>query len=152
MPKESLADQVRVLVKTSAAEETIVLKPEVTEHEFQNLTPDTDYEFRVRAENVAGSSRDVIAHCRINASCPAPGFLNCSCIGTAHVDLEWVKPSKIGNEVTKDAYQIHTEAIQKYVATLKVVEQYPDEEKDGGSADGEHSASFYAMLRLQARF
>lgn len=40
-------------------QDTIVLKPEVTEHEFQDLTPDTEYEFRVRAENVAGSGRDV---------------------------------------------------------------------------------------------
>ena len=182
--QESLADQVRVLVKTASSEETIVLKPEVTEHEFHDLIPaagapllgfggytwftywgnevvpyvkhrnmenawtcmkiiehsefpclgyhriiardfhtyvnyclfaagerflrlsfmfgkvrdagspvfrlqpigqqfgpwntkDTDYEFRVRAENVAGSSRDVISHCRINASCPAPQHLTC---------------------------------------------------------------------------
>ena len=50
-------------------------------------------------------------------------------IGTAHVDLEWIKPSKIGNEATKDAWQIHTEVIQKYVATLRVVEQHPEHEK-----------------------
>lgn len=34
--------------------------------------------------------------------------VTCAYIGTAHVDLEWVKPSKIGNEVTKDAFQIKT--------------------------------------------
>ena len=45
------------------------------------------------------------------------------------MDLEWIKPSKIGNEATKDAYQIHTEVIQKYVATLRVVEQQPEQEK-----------------------
>lgn len=39
--QESLADQVRVLVKTASSEETIVLKPEVTEHEFHDLTPAT---------------------------------------------------------------------------------------------------------------
>jgi len=37
--QESLADQVRVLVKTASSEETIVLKPEVTEHEFHDLIP-----------------------------------------------------------------------------------------------------------------
>eukprot|EP00438_Fugacium_kawagutii_P017861 Skav216081 [mRNA] locus=scaffold2042:20902:28965:+ [translate_table: standard] len=95
----------------------------------QPMAEDTDYEFRVRAENVAGSSRDVISHCRINASCPAPANLTCAYIGTAHVDLEWIKPSKIGNEATKDAYQIRTEAIQKYVATLRVVEQNMDGDK-----------------------
>ena len=94
------------------------------------IPKDTDYEFRVRAENVAGSSRDVISHCRINASCPAPQHLDCAYIGTAHVDLEWIRPSKIGNEVTKDAYQIHTESIQKYVATLRVVEQHPEDRQD----------------------
>lgn len=102
------------------------------------IPKDTDYEFRVRAENVAGSSRDVISHCRINASCPAPQHLNCAYIGTAHVDLEWIRPSKIGNEVTKDAYQIRTESIQQYVATLRVVEQHP-EDKQGKASDREDS-------------
>ena len=142
LPKESLADQVRVLVKTASSEETIVLKPEVTEHEFHDLTPDTDYEFRVRAENVAGSSRDVISHCRINASCPAPQHLNCAYIGTAHVDLEWIRPSKIGNEVTKDAYQIRTESIQQYVATLRVVEQHPEDKQEKASDREDSEASF----------
>ena len=41
LQQESLADQVRVLVKTASSEETIVLKPEVTEHEFHDLTPAT---------------------------------------------------------------------------------------------------------------
>lgn len=133
LPKEAQADHVRVLVKTSTSEETVVLKPEVTEHELQDLIPDTEYEFRVRAENVAGSSRDCVAHCRINAYCPAPAGLTCASIGTAQVELEWSRPGKIGNEATKDAYQIHTEQIQRYIATLRVVDSTGDDGNEEGS-------------------
>ncbi|CAJ1395151.1 unnamed protein product [Effrenium voratum] len=133
LPKESQPDNLRVLLKTSNMEDTIVLKPEVTEHEFQDLTPDTEYEFRVRAENVAGSGRDVVAHCRINASCPAPHQLIAASIGTAQVELEFTRPSKIGNEATKDAFQIKAEAIQKYVATLRVVDEVQVETRPEGS-------------------
>ena len=47
--QESLADQVRVLVKTASSEETIVLKPEVTEHEFHDLIPAAGAGFSCRA-------------------------------------------------------------------------------------------------------
>ncbi|CAE7357666.1 unnamed protein product [Symbiodinium sp. CCMP2456] len=133
LPKEAQADHVRVLVKTSTSEETVVLKPEVTEHELQDLIPDTEYEFRVRAENVAGSSRDCVAHCRINAYCPAPAGLTCASIGTAQVELEWSRPGKIGNEATKDAFQIHTEQIQRYIATLRVVDTTGEDGNEEGS-------------------
>lgn len=52
-----------------------------------------------------------------------------------------MKPSKIGNEVTKDAFQIKTEAIQKYVASLKVVEQHPDEQEREEKEDSDCDAS-----------
>ena len=72
-------------------------------------------------------------------------------IGTAHVDLEWIKPSKIGNEVTKDSYQIKTEAIQKYVATLRVVEQQPepdrDTEKEGSDSNRQCFIGFQDISR-----
>ncbi|CAE7531890.1 unnamed protein product, partial [Symbiodinium necroappetens] len=140
LPKEAQADHVRVLVKTSTSEETVVLKPEVTEHELQDLIPDTEYEFRVRAENVAGSSRDCVAHCRINAYCPAPAGLTCASIGTAQVELEWSRPGKIGNEATKDAFQIHTEQIQRYIATLRVVDTTGEDGNEEGS-DGSSPGS-----------
>jgi len=120
-------------VKTASKEYTLSLPADSTEYEIQDLSPETEYEFRLRLENTSGCGRDATAVCRTNAICPAPGSLACSNLGTAQVELKWLRPTRLGNETTKDAYQVSPEAIECYQATLGVEDDDKDQASEKGS-------------------
>eukprot|EP00930_Biecheleria_cincta_P029313 TRINITY_DN20403_c0_g1_i2.p1 TRINITY_DN20403_c0_g1~~TRINITY_DN20403_c0_g1_i2.p1 ORF type:complete len:2461 (-),score=358.89 TRINITY_DN20403_c0_g1_i2:579-7961(-) len=131
LPKESEPELLRLIIKSPSYEETKTLEPDVTELELCHMEVDTEYEFRARYENAAGSSADAVAVCRTNALCPAPTGLTCDAVATAHVQLRWSKPTFIGNEKTKDAYQVKPEKIQSYTCMLKIVSEDTAADENG---------------------
>lgn len=131
----SRADCIRLCMRIAhtTIEKHFTLDPDISEYDFEDLAPDTEYEFRIRLENNAGAGRDVSAVCRTNALCPPTQSLVCEKSSTAHVELRWAKPKTLGNEATKDAYQAQPEAIRYYEATLRV-----HDEKDDSPASTAH--------------
>lgn len=145
LPKESEPELIRINIKSSHHEETKVLKPDETEIELLDMEVDTEYEFRARYENSAGSSPDAVATCRTNTLCPAAVGLAVEDVSTAQVQLRWSKPSLVGNEKTKDAYQVKPEKIRSYTCLLKVVSEDHHEEKE--SRDRNKSSRRTNMLQ-----
>jgi stress response protein SCP2 len=103
-------------------ESIMVFDHEIGEFTLPDLVPDTEYEFHVRLENVAGVGREAYAICRTNAICGGVSNLICAVRRTHEVELRWHAPKELGNDKTRDRYQQQREAIASYQAKLKVEE------------------------------
>eukprot|EP00928_Gymnodinium_smaydae_P042646 TRINITY_DN28687_c0_g4_i2.p1 TRINITY_DN28687_c0_g4~~TRINITY_DN28687_c0_g4_i2.p1 ORF type:complete len:1960 (-),score=560.78 TRINITY_DN28687_c0_g4_i2:54-5786(-) len=123
-------ERVRLNMRHEGKQRSWCLDPDATEWEVPDLQPDTEYEFQARLENLAGAGREVALSCRTNALCAAPAQVACEEVGTMYVSLRFASPKTIGNEATKDRFQIAREKITCFEATLKVEDD--DQHAAGG--------------------
>jgi len=116
-------------LRNDTIERTVNLDDNSKEYEIQDLSPDTDYEVKVRQENRVGHGREASSKFRTNACCSAPSSLSCAFASTMHVELRWLRPKQIGNETTRDQHQQRREAIERFETLLHVEELRTDMEE-----------------------
>ncbi|CAE8609649.1 unnamed protein product [Polarella glacialis] len=111
---------VKLSVKTATSEECLMIKAESAEYEMDDLTPDTEYDFHLRPENEVGAGREASCSCRTNSRCSVPQQVSRASASTTQVHICWRAPEVLGNEHTKDRFQLNAESTIRYEAKLKV--------------------------------
>eukprot|EP00929_Paragymnodinium_shiwhaense_P096501 TRINITY_DN58107_c0_g3_i1.p1 TRINITY_DN58107_c0_g3~~TRINITY_DN58107_c0_g3_i1.p1 ORF type:complete len:2786 (-),score=679.57 TRINITY_DN58107_c0_g3_i1:252-8609(-) len=117
---KTAAECIRINMRSDKSERTFSLEPSTSELDVQDLSPDTEYEFRARMENRAGIGREVCVACRTNACCSTPSLAAPIHTETTSMKLRFTPPKVVGHEGTKDKWQQGREAILCYQAVLKV--------------------------------
>eukprot|EP00931_Biecheleriopsis_adriatica_P121600 TRINITY_DN9665_c0_g4_i1.p1 TRINITY_DN9665_c0_g4~~TRINITY_DN9665_c0_g4_i1.p1 ORF type:complete len:2531 (+),score=586.30 TRINITY_DN9665_c0_g4_i1:24-7595(+) len=113
-------ETIRLYVKTDRMEQMLNLKPDKAEFELHDMLPDVEYEFNLRLESQAGAGREASCTCRTNSRCSMPTNILRAAASTTQIDLQWKAPEALGNEQTKDRWQLRAESVVRYEAKLFV--------------------------------
>jgi len=134
-------ETVRLHVKTERMEQMLNLKPDSTEFACPDLLPDMDYEFRLRLESHVGAGGEASCTCRTNSRCSTPQNIIRGTATTTQVDLIWKPPENVGNETTRDKWQLKAEAIVRYEAKLFVAGESAATKAAASAATGDKANS-----------